>query len=85
MPVAKQAADVLLSCCAGPTGAQFRLATTKLEEKVMVRGLWILRSLKIFTVSSMSMVYDGDDDRFSIVLLSALSQTHCVFVACDSK
>ena len=28
---------------------------------------------------------DDDDDRFDIALFSALEQTHCAFVACDSK
>ena len=28
---------------------------------------------------------DNDDDRFYIALFSAREQTHCVFVACDSK
>ena len=28
---------------------------------------------------------DDDDDRFSIALFSALEQTRCAFVACDSK
>ena len=28
---------------------------------------------------------DDDDDRFYTALFSALEQTHCAFVACDSK
>ena len=28
---------------------------------------------------------DDDDDRFSIALFSAVEQTRCAFVACDSK
>ena len=29
--------------------------------------------------------YDDDDDRFYIALFSALEQSHCAHVACDSK
>ena len=28
---------------------------------------------------------DDDDERFYIALFSALEQTHCTFVPCDSK
>ena len=28
---------------------------------------------------------DDDDDGFDIALFSGLEQTHCAFVACDSK
>ena len=31
------------------------------------------------------VVDDDDDDRFYTALFSALEQTHCAFVACDSK
>ena len=41
--------------------------------------------LFIFIFCSILNDFGVDDYRFYIALISALEQTHCAFVACDSK
>ena len=60
--------------------------------RLIIKGTSLLRVgeqmtfLFLFFCMNFYFSYDDDDDdRFYILLFSALEQTHCAFVGCDSK